>query len=290
MLSGRPMPCPGRDPCRIAVEAARRAGSHREPGPRLRPPSIRADWGVLVVAGSGHLLPGGIHPADWRAWMPLGVAGIIVWSVWLYRWVLSRRYRPTVNDFRTTTSVIVPSFREDADILMRCLRTWLEQSPTEVIVVPDLEDTRVIRRLRTVHDDRLRVIPFAHQGKRSALGVGIRAARGEVLVLTDSDTFWQPGLLAAVQMPFVDQRVGAVATQQNVYRRWSSIWRTVADWIIDLRYYDYVPAMGRKGAVICVSGRTAAYRRDAVLPVLAHLEHEFFLGRRCLAGDDGRLT
>jgi cellulose synthase/poly-beta-1,6-N-acetylglucosamine synthase-like glycosyltransferase len=64
----------------------------------------------------------------------------------------------------------------------------------------------------------------------------------------------------------------------------------VADWILDLRYCDYVPAMGRAGAVICVSGRTAAYRRSVVMPVLEHLEHEFFLGRRCIAGDDGRLT
>ena len=27
-----------------------------------------------------------------------------------------------------------------------------------------------------------------------------------------------------------------------------------------------------------------------ILPVLDNLEHEFFLGRRCVAGDDGRLT
>jgi cellulose synthase/poly-beta-1,6-N-acetylglucosamine synthase-like glycosyltransferase len=70
----------------------------------------------------------------------------------------------------------------------------------------------------------------------------------------------------------------------------SSIWRRIADWIIDLRYLDYVPATARAGAVVCVSGRTAAYRRSAVLPVLHHLEHEFFFGRRCIAGDDGRLT
>ncbi len=48
--------------------------------------------------------------------------------------------------------------------------------------------------------------------------------------------------------------------------------------------------MGRKGAVICVSGRTAAYRRSAIVPMLPYLEHEFFLGRRCISGDDGRLT
>lgn len=227
---------------------------------------------------------------DLRSWLPLGVAGVIVWSLWLYRWVLSRVYRPVSNSYATTTSVVVPSFREDVEILRRCLATWLAQEPSELIVVPDVEDTECIAMLSRVHDPRLRVLPFEHHGKRSALGVGIRAARGEVLILTDSDTSWEPGLLAAVQMPFQDPAVGAVATQQKVYRRWSSVWRVIADWIIDLRYYDYVPAMSRVGGVICVSGRTAAYRREAVLPVLGHLEHEFFLGRRCVAGDDGRLT
>jgi cellulose synthase/poly-beta-1,6-N-acetylglucosamine synthase-like glycosyltransferase len=48
--------------------------------------------------------------------------------------------------------------------------------------------------------------------------------------------------------------------------------------------------MGRAGAVACVSGRTGVYRRAAVLPVLDNLENEFFLGRRCVSGDDGRLT
>jgi cellulose synthase/poly-beta-1,6-N-acetylglucosamine synthase-like glycosyltransferase len=65
---------------------------------------------------------------------------------------------------------------------------------------------------------------------------------------------------------------------------------STADWLVNLRYYDYVPAMGRAGGVACLSGRTAAYRRAAILPVLENLENEFFLGRRCVAGDDGRLT
>ena len=120
--------------------------------------------------------------------------------------------------------------------------------------------------------------PLQARGKRSALGVGIRAASGEVLVLTDSDTSWEPGLLAHVQMPFAVADVGAVSTQQNVYQRTSSIWRRIADWLVDLRYYDYVPAMGKAGAVACVSGRTGAYRRSVVMTVLDHLENEFFLG------------
>ncbi|MGH3974416.1 MAG: glycosyltransferase [Pseudonocardiaceae bacterium] len=227
---------------------------------------------------------------NWRLLLPVGLVGLLSWSVWTVRKLLSMRYRPTVNDFRTTTSVVVPSYHEDPDVLESCLDTWLAEDPDQVVIVLDVADTAAQQRLIRRDDPRLQVIMFAHQGKRSALGVGIRAATGEVVVLTDSDTRWVPGLLAAVQMPFIDPMVGAVGTRQNVYRPDSSVWRRVADWIIDNRYLDYVPATGRAGAVVCVSGRTAAYRRGVVLNVLPHLEHEYFLGRRCVAGDDGRLT
>lgn len=222
--------------------------------------------------------------------LPIGLVGALSWTVWLVRKVLSRRYKPTINDFRTTTSVVVPAYREDPDVLLRCLATWLSANPDEVILVVDIDDHEVIARLAQHEDRRLQVIVFRHQGKRSALGVGIRAAVGEIIVLADSDTEWERGLLEAVQMPFVDARVGGVGTRQNVYDRGSSVWRRVADWLVNVRYLDYVPAMGSAGSVACLSGRTAAYRRSVIEPLLPQLEYEYFLGRQCVAGDDGRLT
>ncbi len=222
--------------------------------------------------------------------VPLGVVGFLIWGLWIYRFWVSHRCRPVENDFTTTTSVVVPSYREDPEILLLSLSTWLEANPTEVLIVVDVADRACIDALADFDHPALKVIEFKHQGKRSALGVGIRAATSEIIVLSDSDTFWRPGLLAAVQMPFVDPTVGAVGTQQNVYQRTSSVWRRIADWMLNLRYYDYVPIMGKEGALICVSGRTAAYRRSVVLEVLPDLEDEFFLGKRCVAGDDGRLT
>src|SRR5205814_4571561 len=233
--------------------------------------SLDGIWAAIVAF---------VGETSWHQVIPLGLAGVFVWLLWLYRAGLSRLARPVVNDFRTTVSVIVPAYREDPHLLLDCLVTWLAQNPMEVIIVPDVEDTEVLRRLAAVEDPRVRVLAFEHRGKRSALGVGIRASRGEVLVLVDSDTRWMPGLLDAVQMPFVDPTVGGVGTQQNVYQRTTSLWRRIADWLVNLRYYDYVPAMSRAGAVACLSGRTAAYRRAAVLPVLENLENEFFLGRR----------
>jgi cellulose synthase/poly-beta-1,6-N-acetylglucosamine synthase-like glycosyltransferase len=201
-------------------------------------------------------------------------------------------YRPTQVGYEATTSVVVPSFREDPEILSRCLDSWLAEDPTEVIVVPDLRDTQVIDMLqaRAVAEPRLVVLPFAHTGKRSALGHGIRHATSEILVLSDSDTMWLPGLLAEVLAPFRYPDVGGVGTRQNAYLPGTSVWRRVADWLIDVRYLDYVRAQARAGAVACLSGRTVAYRRAVVMPVLEHLEDEFFLGRRCVSGDDGRLT
>lgn len=227
---------------------------------------------------------------DARPYLPVAIAGAIVWGLWIYRFVLSRRAKPLVSDFRATTSVVVPSFHEDPDILMSCLESWRHQNPDEIIIVLDVEDLDAYERIQALGDSRIRPILFHHVGKRSALGAGIREARNDLLILTDSDTWWRRDLLRNVQMPFEDELVGAVSTHQNVYQRDSSIWRRVADWLVDLRYLDYVPAMGRAGAVPCVSGRTAVYRRSAVIPVLEHLENEFFLGRRCISGDDGRLT
>lgn len=109
------------------------------------------------------------------------------WSVWAVSKLLSALYRPTVNNFRTTTSVIVPSYHEDPDILEDCLDTWLAENPHEVVIVLDVADSETQRRMIARNDSRLHVIMFAHRGKRSALGVGIRAATCEVVVLTDSD-------------------------------------------------------------------------------------------------------
>lgn len=247
--------------------------------PITPPPSF-----AISVTSIGELLSQSLR------YLPLGVAGVIVWGLWFYRVVMSGLSKPVQSDFWTSTSVIVPSFHEDPEILLRCLESWRAQDPDEIIIVLDVADTEVYGKITALGDERVHPILFHHAGKRSALGIGIREAQGELLILTDSDTSWEPDLLANVQKPFADAEVGGVGTQQNVYQRNSSLWRMIADWLVNLRYYNYVPGMGRVGAVPCLSGRTAAYRRSAVLPVLDNLENEFFLGRRCISGDDGRLT
>ena len=79
----------------------------------------------------------------------------------------------------------------------------------------DVADVEAYDRIVALGDDRIRPILFHHAGKRSALGVGIREARCELVCLVDSDTFWMPGLLRAVKMPFEDSQVGPSAPSRT---------------------------------------------------------------------------
>lgn len=226
----------------------------------------------------------------WLGWVPLGLVATLSWSVWFVRRFLSHRYRPVVNSHREQVSVVAPVFAEDPDVLERCLRTWVEQRPLEILLMVDDRDAVVLERLRALRLPLVTVLPRRHTGKRGFLAEGIRNARGSIVVLTDSDTSWRPGMLDAVQMPFADPRVGAVGTRQFVHDSRKSLCRRIAHWLLNTRSLDYLPALSRAGSLPCVSGRTAAYRRSIIHPLLPDLEHERFLGRECVAGDDGRLT
>src|SRR5699024_12067525 len=109
------------------------------PAPRWSPAPLGRGPGGLRRAGFGQgpgrlgagVLDFGGHMGPYA---PIAGAGTVVWLVWLIRALLSWTAPPIESDFRTTTSVIVPSFHEDVDILMDCLRTWREQEPSEIII------------------------------------------------------------------------------------------------------------------------------------------------------------
>lgn len=228
------------------------------------------------------------HPLGF---FPFGLGAVLAWSIWLYRRTSAHRVAAIDSDFRTTVSVVVPVYSEDPGLLSDCLDSWLAEAPDELILVLDTGEA-LCQQMLAARDlpQSVTVIMYKHNGKRSALGVGIRAATGEVIVLCDSDTAWTPGLLTEVVKPFADPRVGGVGTRQSAAARETSVWRRLASWLINIRFLDYTPALGKRGCVPVLSGRTAAYRHCAITGVVDQLEHEIFLGRECVAGDDGRLT
>jgi len=225
-------------------------------------------------------------------WLPFGFLGLISWSVWLFRRVLTSFYRPIRSDYWAETSVVAPVFREEPEVLEAAVQSWLAAGVSEVIVVFPLDELETLRRIAATFADEpcVRVLTTDDPDKRRSLELGIRQATRPIVVLSDSDTVWERDLLGNVLMPFADPKVGGVGTRQRVLDCRSSVWRRAAEWMLDAKYLVYLPAMSRSGGVSCLSGRTVAYRRELLLRVLPELVNETFLGRRCVSGDDGRLT
>ena len=196
-------------------------------------------------------------------WIPLGLIGILSWSVWFIRRQLSHHgYSEIVNDFRTTTSLVVPVYREDADVLERCLRTWLAEGPTEIILVVDDRDDLVLARLRRLALPTVKILPWRHTGKRGALGAGVRPADRRRSSCSPTPTppgapaCWPPCRCRSSTRGWAVSAAASTSTCRD-----SDVRRRVAYWLLNTRYLDYVPAMSRRGGVACLSGRTAAYRR-----------------------------
>jgi cellulose synthase/poly-beta-1,6-N-acetylglucosamine synthase-like glycosyltransferase len=218
---------------------------------------------------------------------PLGVLGLFRWSCWLIRRIPAVMYKPIVNNYRTTMSIVVPTYQEDPVIFETAIRSWLANQVEEIILVID-ESDRVCQEIAARYP--VTVLITDVPGKRDALRRGWNAASTDLVALVDSDTIWAPDVAAEVCKPFADPRIGGVGTRQSVYGSKGLLAR-LTDMFLDHRYFDENASQSLLGkAVSCLSGRTAIYRRSVLMDIEQDFMHETFWGVPCLSGDDKRLT
>lgn len=225
-------------------------------------------------------------------YLPLGILGFWRWGTWLMRKIISWFYRPTGGEYRTAVSVVTPVYMENPEVLRRALQSWRANKPDEIIAVIDAADKASISAFQEFSRDfpGAKLIITEKPGKRAALADGVRAATGEIVALVDSDTLWTDSVLRYALPPFANTAVGGVGTRQNALDP-RTLAQNIFDIQLDLRFYDdMIPAAAAGNVFTCLSGRTALYRRKAILPFLDDLVNETFWGKPCIGGDDKRLT
>jgi hyaluronan synthase len=233
---------------------------------------------------------------DWWClfWLyfPLGIIGFWRWGVWLFKKICASFYKPDLRDYLTTLSIITPVYNEDPEIFKRALESWRANHPDEIIAVIDETDKVCIEIFKgfAKGTSNTKLIITPKPGKRPALADGIRKAKSEIVALVDSDTIWAPDVKGRVLAPFSDPEIGGVGTRQNVINC-GSVWQKMTDIFWDLRFSVEMPSLTRMGrAVTCLSGRTAVYRREALLPILDKMLGETFWSKPVISGDDKCLT
>lgn len=228
----------------------------------------------------------------WWGYIPLGIIGIWRWSVWLFKKAISLFYRIPEGMYDTTLSVITPVYNEDPEMFKKALYSWKRNHPTEIIAVIDYTDTVCIGIFKRFSKGypQAKLIVTKKYGKRAALADGIKASTSEIVALVDSDTIWTKKFKSKIMGPFANPQVGGVAPRQDVFEP-----KTLARKLFRIHIYNrygndlvYQAALGN--ALSCISGRTAVYRKSAIEHLTHELEHEKFLGKKCISGDDKRLT
>jgi len=210
-----------------------------------------------------------------------------VWFVFLVKFSLARKYKPYAREVpNITTSAIIIVFREDPDVLRRCVESVIENRPDELLAVIDERDKG---RYEALLDTLGVPYTYAPPGKREAIALGIRRTKGEIIFLVDSDSIMEKNAASEMLKAFNDPEVGGVTPTQRILNP-SSIYEDIADWMEDIRWKISNRAMSAKGCVGCLPGRVIAFRRVAIEPHLEEFLNERFLGRKCVTGDDRVLT
>lgn len=194
----------------------------------------------------------------------------------------------------TRVSCLV-AVHDDVGVIGACIDSLLasDHQPLEVIVVDDAstDGTGAVLARYTRHP-RVRVLTLAtNVGKKRALTEGVRIATGSILVFTDSDCVLAPDAITRVVHAFhVNPRFGALSGHARALNADANWLTRVQDVWYDGQFGVAKAAESTFGAVTCVSGPLAAFRREAVLNFFPAWAEDRFLGREFRFATDRQLT
>ncbi len=249
-----------------------------------------------VRAGGGAL--GGVP-----GWLMLSaqMVALLTTAVGAYRVLLVARYRPSpdVEDAKLPTlTVVVPAYNEGRQVLSTLRSLAASDYPRDrlqLIAVDDgsADDTWMwIRRAERELGDRVLALRMpANGGKRRALELGFRRAKGEILITVDSDSEVLPDTLRRMVAPFLaDPLCGAVAGNVRVLNRHAGALPKMLDAAFTTAFDFMRAGESETGAVMCTPGALSAYRADLLSKVLDEWLEQTFFGLPATIGEDRAMT
>jgi len=221
------------------------------------------------------------------------------WTFLIVLWFLSMldygihafyfsRYKPYKNDFRVPVSIVVPVFREEPDLLTKCLSAVKNQMlpDDELLIILDGED----KNQEEISEKYGTVYVKEHSGKRQTLAYGCDRAKNSIILTLDSDTVICPTCLSEVIMPFKNREIGAVSAQNRILEgdmNWTS---RLADMHEIMAHYFVQKATSAAGNVPVLYGRCLAIRKEVWQAIARDYREKLFMGKRVESGDDNDIT
>lgn len=229
-------------------------------------------------------------------------------TIWLFYLAYTRyedpsdpRFSRVPNDAAAPPLPAVPSVsllvavKDERYVIERCVRSIVESDypDLQVIVIDDASVDGTAERLVELSDE-LRftlVVLDVNVGKKNALVRGAELATGDVLAFTDSDCVLAPNALRLCVAALVAHPgLGAVSGHARALNADASLLSKVQDTWYEGSFRVTKAAESTFGAVSCVSGPLAVFRRDAVWNYLPAWASDRFLGGEFRFATDRQLT
>lgn len=233
---------------------------------------------------------------------------IIAAGFLLSRYLFSLFYKPVPIDVDYTpgVSVIIPCFNEEEWIrktILSCIDQDYPVDKLEVIVVDDCSTDGSVSKIQETMEElyqdgkrfdvknRLKcIVQHKNAGKRDALVLGVEAAKHDLVVFVDSDSFLDSFAIRNLVQPFKDPKMGGCAGRTDVANTYTNMLTKLQA----VRYYIAFRVMkaaeGYFDTVTCLSGPLACYRKEIILKNKEAWLNQSFLGQKATFGDDRSMT
>jgi hyaluronan synthase len=265
---------------------------------------------ALIVAGGGSLIATKLYLLFFYLDPFLGVYSVLTTFLVFSSFIVAyTKYKDPVSKDKSEigggrwlqnvplVSVVVPA-KNDPVMITEAAKSCLASTykNIQIIMVNDgsTDDTgEAMDQLRREHPDKITVLHMAQNvGKRKAVREGIvnGPAKGDIILLIDSDCKLEETAIERMVSMFDDPEVGAVSGHgralngdQNTLTRMQDTW-------YDGQFSIMKATESAFGTVTCCPGILAAYRKEAILPAIDKWANDMFLGSEFTLGDDRHLT
>lgn len=181
--------------------------------------------------------------------------------------IRSKRRIATVPSEALSVSVLIPAYNE-AKVIEASVKHILGSAypKLEVIVIDDgsKDGTGDVVRNAFSEDPRVSLITTPNGGKARAINLGLTQATGDVIVVLDADTQFEPHTIAKLVRWFEDPSVGAVAGNAKVGNRINMLTRWQALEYVTAQNLER-RALSALDCITVVPGAVGAWRRDALI-------------------------
>jgi cellulose synthase/poly-beta-1,6-N-acetylglucosamine synthase-like glycosyltransferase len=191
-------------------------------------------------------------------------------------------------------SCMVAVKNEEVNI-SRCLDSMLRQTyvKKEIIVVNDGSTDGTLKILRE-YEKQGKIILInleKNVGKKRALAKAMEIAKGEIFAHTDSDSIWASDVIEKIEKIFEHfPNIGAVSGHGRAMNADKNFLTKVQDSWMEGQFSIRKSFESIFGAVSCVSGPLAVFRKEAIFNFIPAWENDSFLGQEFKFATDRTMT